>query len=761
MHKKIKLIIVIMIIAFVIPLISFNSIVEIKAGGTKNLVSGNYMKVKEDNPISVGDRVLITSTSRVIMSGAGGNPGYIYGETSGFYISNFNDSIQDSDDRIYANNSNILEFEVVQGSKEGTFAFKSVFASIGYSEENVTAYMAYIPSDDSTAHHYYGIQYWQCYTGFDDKVRDASSWNVSFDSEHGISKIENVVSKSCLGYRSGYAARMWFGVGEDVGVNIYKKYTNASISNVTNPTKTSYKPGEEINLSGLSFDYRYGMTDGYIGRTERINFDDDKDEFYYPKNAYSGYSSNAYTFEYLGVEYNLNFTISDYAYKNVDTLLEDYSGVYTLIMKNIYDDITSYYVPNAKEINNNADPVEDFTNNLRIDGNDIYFNRFTGKVKQASSDYIWDEAATFAIRFDGYDYYLFNVDGKYIRKDTNGKVTLSSTKGDPIMLCLNNGETTIKLKDTGETLCFNQTDIYYSSNPSGNELMLYQLYLTEDEFKEIDAFLEKTKIIYATRSYGTCINGISWNYLNNEFDTLTYRERVYISTILYEHGNELAGSIGEFIDIYDHSLLLEADEYNNSDFIGRSVSISFVKQIEGIIDDIGIVTLEDEDLVVAARKGYNALTEEQLAHFDSKKLTILEAAEEMLKVLKVEIIPLQQEAIDGDSTYIRFVFIIKNDVELKSADLENKLTLILDDGLESEQTLTRSPNVYKKLTLSGETYIATINEESYTFDNETNTDDVYVVYVVKFTTATYSGHNVKASLNYNNNEYKTSGYDFE
>ena len=77
-------------------------------------------------------------------------------------------------------------------------------------------------------------------------------------------------------------------------------------------------------------------------------------------------------------------------------------------MKNIYDDITSYYVPNVKEINNNADPVEDFTNNLRIDGNDIYFNRFTGKVKQASSDYIWDEAATFAIRFDGYDYYLLN-----------------------------------------------------------------------------------------------------------------------------------------------------------------------------------------------------------------------------------------------------------------------------------------------------------------------------------------------------------------
>ena len=117
----------------------------------------------------------------------------------------------------------------------------------------------------------------------------------------------------------------------------------------------------------------------------------------------------------------------------------------------------------------------------------------------------------------------------------------------------------------------------------------------------------------------------------------------------------------------------------------------------------------------------------------------------------------QQEAVDGAYTYVRFIFVVSNDTTLATADFANKLTLILDDGETTEQKVTRSPKAYNKITLGGSTY----TNGTYEFDNTVNTNDIYVVYVVKFTTATYVGHNIKASLNVNSNDYKTSGYDFE
>jgi hypothetical protein len=124
----------------------------------------------------------------------------------------------------------------------------------------------------------------------------------------------------------------------------------------------------------------------------------------------------------------------------------------------------------------------------------------------------------------------------------------------------------------------------------------------------------------------------------------------------------------------------------------------------------------------------------------------------------VTVTALQQEAVVGDVTYIRFVFIVSNDTTLATADFASKLTLILDDGT---QTKTCSPKAYNKITENGNTYTATVKGATYSFDNSINTNDIYVVYVVGFTTANYKGHNVKASLTYNEVPYETSGFDFE
>ncbi len=123
---------------------------------------------------------------------------------------------------------------------------------------------------------------------------------------------------------------------------------------------------------------------------------------------------------------------------------------------------------------------------------------------------------------------------------------------------------------------------------------------------------------------------------------------------------------------------------------------------------------------------------------------------------EVTVTAYQQEAVDGAYTYVRFIFVVSNDTTLATADFASKLTLILDDGLESQQTVTRSPKAYNKITLGGSTY----TNGTYEFDNSVNTNDIYVVYVVKFTTETYIGHNIKASLTVNEVPYKTSGYNF-
>ena len=212
------------------------------------------------------------------------------------------------------------------------------------------------------------------------------------------------------------------------------------------------------------------------------------------------------------------------------------------------------------------------------------------------------------------------------------------------------------------------------------------------------------------------------------------------------------------IDVYDNTVTRYSNDYD--DFMERKVSYAYVNCVVGLINDIGIVTLDKEDLINDASDAYYGLSYNQRASVSSDLVDKLEEAKERLKVLKVTIKPLQQEAIVGESTFVRFVFILNGYNELSSADFENKLTIILDDGKANEKTIVRTPNAYNRITLNGETYTANIDDSEYEFDNAVNNDDIYIVYVIEFTTSKYQGHNVKAKLVYNEIEYKTSGYDF-
>ena len=753
-HTKLYLMITILALAFVAPFLLFKSMIEVTAGTGADPVSGLYMKVKDTNPIEVGDKVLFASTSRVVMTGAGGNPGYIFGDTNGFYMSD-NDHeghSEDSDDRIYANNSNILEFEVCQGSKEGTFAFKTKFAMLGESEKNVTAYLAYTP-DESFVHHYYGIAYWQCGTGFDDGGnKDSEAWEVSYNKEEGISRITNYVTKTELKYRSGGStARIWFGLNGEgaynwnntIGVNIYKKVEATAINNISAPTKTTYKPNEEIDLSGLHFDFTY--SDAKTSRTETIYYDDEaKDLFIFPSRVYNS-GTQDYQVEYLGVKFNVNLAVNDLAYKKIDTTLDDYSGIVVLI----WHQNTDYLTPSGTDLGS----INNILDNVRENGD--YFSTFYGKA----GDITWNEAASFIVCFDGYNYYIKNYNGQYLRKNTDGTVYLSSEKGDPIYFSISDGTTHIRLVNTYETLCLHGGNtLKYKSDASGDGLMVYSASLKSDVIDSVNSYANKIHDTIKTGDKGRYFNETSWGYIKEEFNSLSPLAQAYIKNIYYNHNSEIKDSIEDMIDVYDNTVTRYSDDYD--DFMERKVSYAYVNYVVGLINDIGIVTLDKEDLINDASDAYYGLSYNQRASVSSDLVDKLEEAKERLKVLKVTIKPLQQEAIVGESTFVRFVFILNGYNELSSSDFENKLTIILDDGKANEKTIVRTPNAYNRITLNGETYTANIDDSEYEFDNAVNNDDIYIVYVIEFTTSKYQGHNVKAKLVYNEIEYKTSGYDF-
>lgn len=121
---------------------------------------------------------------------------------------------------------------------------------------------------------------------------------------------------------------------------------------------------------------------------------------------------------------------------------------------------------------------------------------------------------------------------------------------------------------------------------------------------------------------------------------------------------------------------------------------------------------------------------------------------------------LQQEAVVGESTFVRFIFIISNATNIDTYDFTDALHLCLDDETNGP-VVDRKPNVYTKLTSNGVAYTANVKGNEYTFDNSVNENDLYVVYIVEFTTATYSGHTINADLEYKNGTYSTTSYTFK
>ena len=121
--------------------------------------------------------------------------------------------------------------------------------------------------------------------------------------------------------------------------------------------------------------------------------------------------------------------------------------------------------------------------------------------------------------------------------------------------------------------------------------------------------------------------------------------------------------------------------------------------------------------------------------------------------------PLVQKATDSTYTYVRFVTIIKGVEEIDASDVTFSVTMDYADTEKDDKTVIYTPHVVKKITQSGETYVADVNNVSHTFDNSVNPTEYYVVYVLRFTTSKYSGNSIKATTTFGGTPYVSNSIE--
>ena len=116
--------------------------------------------------------------------------------------------------------------------------------------------------------------------------------------------------------------------------------------------------------------------------------------------------------------------------------------------------------------------------------------------------------------------------------------------------------------------------------------------------------------------------------------------------------------------------------------------------------------------------------------------------------------PLVQEAQADGYTYVRFISIVYSEFEIDPNDISFSITMTYND--ETTKTVNYTPYVVKRITQSGNTYVASLGGVDHSFDNSINNNEYYVVYVIRLTTSKFEGCSVCGKTTYQDVEYTSS-----
>lgn len=515
-------------------LFAFNSnnkqINRASASSSNPVTAGKFYRVTNASDLVSGGSYIIVSENGYAITDVWGNPAALYGSNEGV--------INSGKGLVTLNNSPASVFGVEEVN--GNYAFYTSMTVTGQYKSNV--YLAYNDKtyyDDNTFENiasFYGDK-----TGVDVDRTYEALWSFRYDEQNG-NYLTNVSKGGDLGFTFTYAQRFCRSEGA-YRVEIYKEYVSEENISVLTDTdfKTDYIAGEEINLSGLSIDFRSDK------HNQVYYYDTNPGLFTFDKYA------NSHTLEVsfmklFDFNISLNITEVEYYASQVTSPLADYRGQYMLVGD--YDWALNGY---------------------NIDENVTLYDGPNGKVKVRSS---YEDYVKFVVeKASNNNLYLKNCNGDYLTM-TNG-IEFTSVRSFAITLEYDQGGIRIK----GENdfyLNFDTVNYKFSlgsESTSGNQepVFLYKYDLSNDVLNELNTFSEgflNATMVCDPQGLVNNINSGIWNTQTNNFNNLSDFAKAELINKTYNSGSVSGDVVAEAIQRYDYIV----SKYQLTDFINREAA---------------------------------------------------------------------------------------------------------------------------------------------------------------------------------------------
>ena len=571
-----------------------------------------FLRVDDINDLKAGDKVIIANHFGAILDHFGGNPTYLcsrdYGGGSGL------------GDKYFLTGS-LSNYQVLNvGKINDYFTFQFTYVYSYYWDKVVCKdkYLCYRQSDgywnsDKGKVYLYGDLYFT-----DNPNHEDAQWKI-IPNFYGNGFFNMQRSGEAYGtfitYQSGTTRdRFWYGGTQgqyqsDYGVRIYK-YVNLNdyqhifnTNDISQPNRTTFYQGEEIDLTGLEFnvyllDKNFDINESTDIAAEAIytihsKYEQEKSLYSTITIEGSGESTRA-VFSYMGFGYRVfikviqeSAEITQYHLMNYSTL--DYRGTY------YFGYITQehpvgQYGENDEEytvivINGSAtgtgSQLSGLAMNIATQIIDVPSNASTNVSRskfQVKRVVIEGESKTYLYNSFADQYLSYNDENElcYVNESQlTNKEVFSVIDNQPAL----NGNMYIVFGAFGFTV---------SSNPN-NAAKMFKLMPKSSFYSELDTF--KTlffKKIQCIADGQTNFTQDNWLETKTAFDTLNVDIQGYLANLTYIHNGEESGSIGNMIDRYDYIL----SKYQNTyvDYMNRKEAAyhNFYLNSQNIFDNQSI-----------------------------------------------------------------------------------------------------------------------------------------------------------------------------
>ena len=502
---------------------------QVSASITNPVSSGKFYWVTDASDLVNGDSYIIVSENGYAASDVWGNPGFLYGSNEGV--------INSGKGLVTLNNSPASVFGVEE--VDGNYAFYTSMSVTGQFKSKV--YLAYNNKTyygDNTFEniaYFYGDR-----TAVDVNRTEEALWSFRYDEEEG-NYLTNAKVGGDLCFTLSYAQRFCRDYG-GYRAEIYREYVSSETISVDTDSnfKRDYIAGEEIDLSGLSIDFRS------TNHNEVYYYDDNPKLFSFNKYAYGSILEISFM-KLFDFNISLNITEVEYYASKLTTPLADYRGQYMLVC--------NY----GRALD--GDDIDEVVNVLNAES--------YGKIKVRHAN---EDDVKFVVEKNNNNLYLKNYNGQYLNM-TSG-IEFTSSKSYTITLKYDQGG--IRIKGEDDLYLNFDTDSYkfslgVKSISTQEPVFLYKYDLSNDVLNELDEFSEGFLNATMVCDPHGLVNNITsdiWTTQTNKFQNLSNFAQAELINKTYSSGSTSGDVVSEAVQRYDYIV----SKYQLTDFINRGTA---------------------------------------------------------------------------------------------------------------------------------------------------------------------------------------------